>query len=173
MARTLLVRMANGVGTPTAELILRGQFAVTETVTLVEHATAKRTYTGTVTAAAGTYDINLKSGAAYIGGDVVVLSGVDGTTSRAQGIDGDLSGTTVADVSSLSAAQAEPGQGAPAANASALTKIGYLFKAWRNRKTQTATQYSLYNDDAATIDHKATVSDDGTTTTVGEVTTGP
>lgn len=84
-----------------------------------------------------------------------------------------LSGTTVADVTTLSAAQAEPGQGAPAANATPLQKIGYLFKAWRNKKTQTATQYSLYADDASTIDQKATVSDDATTTTIGEVATGP
>lgn len=68
---------------------------------------------------------------------------------------------------------AEPAQGNPAATATLVTKIGFLYKAWRNRKTQTATTYSLFNDDAATVDHKATVSDDGTTTTVGEVATGP
>jgi hypothetical protein len=57
-----------------------------------------------------------------------------------------LTGTTVGDVTTLSAAQAEPGQGAPAVNASVLTKIAYLFKAWRNHKTQTPTLYSLYAD---------------------------
>src|SRR3990167_6423786 len=46
---------------------------------------------------------------------------------------------------------AEPGRGAPAATASLAAKIGYVFKAWRNRVTQTATQYSLYGDDAATV----------------------
>jgi hypothetical protein len=73
----------------------------------------------------------------------------------------------------LTGAQAEPGQGAPAANASVLTKIAYLFKGWRNKKTQTATTFSLFNDDAATVDQKATTSDDGTTATVGEVASGP
>lgn len=73
----------------------------------------------------------------------------------------------------LDAAVAEPGQGAPAANASLATKISYIFKAWRNRSTQTASQYSLYNDDAVTIDTKATFSDDGTTADRGEVATGP
>jgi hypothetical protein len=68
---------------------------------------------------------------------------------------------------------AEPAQGSPAATATLVTKIGFLYKAWRNKKTQTSAQYSLYNDDAATVDHKATVSDDGTTATVGELATGP
>ena len=68
---------------------------------------------------------------------------------------------------------AEPAQGAPAATATLAAKINYLYKAWRNKKTQTATQWSLFNDDAATIDHKATVSDDATTATKGEIATGP
>lgn len=68
---------------------------------------------------------------------------------------------------------AEPAQGAPAATASLVTKIGYLYKSWRNKKTQTSSQWSLFNDDAATIDHKAAVTDDGSTTTKGEIATGP
>lgn len=68
---------------------------------------------------------------------------------------------------------AEPAQGAPGATVSLAAKIGYLYKAWRNRSTQTASQYSLYNDDATTVDHKATVSDNGTTADKGEVGTGP
>lgn len=73
----------------------------------------------------------------------------------------------------LTGAQAEPGQGAPAVNASVATKIAYLYKAWRNKKTQTGTTQSLFADDATTVDQKATVSDDGTTMTVGEVAAGP
>jgi len=68
---------------------------------------------------------------------------------------------------------AEPGQGAPAATASIVAKIGYLYKAWRNKSEQTATEYKLYADDATTVDQKATVSDDTTTATKGEVATGP
>lgn len=68
---------------------------------------------------------------------------------------------------------AEPGQGAPAATTSLAAKINYLYKSWRNKKTQTATTMSLYADDATTVDQKATTSDDGTTTTVGEIVTGP
>lgn len=73
----------------------------------------------------------------------------------------------------LASEQAEPGQGAPAVNATPLVKIAWLFKAWRNKKTQTATMFQLYDDAGTTVDQKATVSDDGTTTTVAEVATGP
>lgn len=68
---------------------------------------------------------------------------------------------------------AEPGQGTPGATISLAAKINYLYKAWRNRSTQTASQYTLYNDDGTTVDQKATVSDDGTTADKGEVATGP
>lgn len=67
----------------------------------------------------------------------------------------------------------EPGQGAPAATATLAAKINYLYKAWRNKSTQTSTTYSLYADDTTTVDQKATVSDDATTFTKGEVATGP
>ena len=68
---------------------------------------------------------------------------------------------------------AEPGQGAPPATTSLANKIGYQYKAWRNKKTQTSTTFSLFADDATTVDQKSTVSDDGTTATVGEIATGP
>ncbi len=68
---------------------------------------------------------------------------------------------------------AEPAQGSPAATTSLAAKINYLFKAWRNKHTQTATQYSLYNDDAVNIDHKATTSDNGTTFVRAEISSGP
>lgn len=68
---------------------------------------------------------------------------------------------------------AEPGQGAPAATATLAAKINYLYKAWRNKKTQTSTTWSLFADDASTVDQKSTVSDDGTTATRGEIATGP
>jgi len=68
---------------------------------------------------------------------------------------------------------AESGQEAPAATNTLAVKIGYIFKAWRNRSTQTSTQYSLYNDDATTLAQKSTVSDDATTFDRGEVGTGP
>jgi hypothetical protein len=68
---------------------------------------------------------------------------------------------------------AEPGQEAPGATVSLVKKIGYLYKAWRNRSTQTSATYSLYADDATTVDQKATVADDGTTFSRTEIATGP
>ena len=68
---------------------------------------------------------------------------------------------------------AEPGQELPASTTTLADKINYLYKAWRNKSTQTATTYSLYDDAGSTVDQKATVSDDATTATKGEVATGP
>ena len=67
----------------------------------------------------------------------------------------------------------EIGQETPAATNTIRKMLAYLFKAFRNRSTQTATTYKLYNDDAVTVDQKATVSDDATTFDSGEKTTGP
>jgi hypothetical protein len=66
----------------------------------------------------------------------------------------------------------EPGQGAPPVNPDLATKIDYLYKAWRNRKTQTATEFALYADDGTTKDQEAAVSSDGTTLVIGEIATG-
>lgn len=68
---------------------------------------------------------------------------------------------------------AEPGQGIPAATTTLAAKLNYLYKGWRNRRTQTATTFRLYNDDAITVDQQATVSDDATTFDRTEITTGP
>lgn len=67
---------------------------------------------------------------------------------------------------------AEPGQGAPGATISIASKVGYLYKAWRNKSEQTATEYTLYNDNETTPGQQATVSDDSTTFTRGEMGTG-
>ena len=68
---------------------------------------------------------------------------------------------------------AEPAQGAPSATTTLAVKMGFLYKFLRNKATQDATTLKVFNDDAATVDHKATVSDDGTTYTRGEIATGP
>ena len=68
---------------------------------------------------------------------------------------------------------AEPGQGAPAATASLAAKIGYLYKAWRNKSDQSATTYQLYADDGSTVDQKSTHSDTAGTYTKGEIASGP
>jgi len=64
-------------------------------------------------------------------------------------------------------------QEAPPVNATLEEAIAYLYKAWRNKSTQTATTYSLFADDGTTVDQKTTVSDNSTTATKGEIITGP
>ena len=68
---------------------------------------------------------------------------------------------------------AEPAQGTPPATATLVQRLQYLYKSWRNRTTQDATTYKLFNDDTVTVGHKAVVSDDLTTFDKGEVGTGP
>ncbi len=67
----------------------------------------------------------------------------------------------------------EPGQGTPGVTLSIVAKLGYLFKNWRNKQTQTSTVWSLFGDDAVTVDQKATVADDGTTASKTEIASGP
>lgn len=95
--------------------------------------------------------------------------------------------TDIAALNNLSAAQvnaevvdalatdtyAEPGQGAPGATVSLATKINFLYKAFRNRYTQTSTEFKLYADNGTTVDQKATVSDDNTTFDRTEIGSGP
>ena len=100
--------------------------------------------------------------------NVTQFGGTNGTFSggRPEVDTSHVGGTSVSSV-------AMPGQAAPSATPNLLDAIMYLYKAWRNKKTQTATEFNLFADDTTTVDQKATVSDDGTTTTVGEVASGP
>lgn len=66
----------------------------------------------------------------------------------------------------------EPGQVAPPGSPTIREMIHYLYKSWRNRVTQTASQLSVYNDDGTTVGQKSTVSDNGTTYDRGEMASG-
>lgn len=79
------------------------------------------------------------------------------------------SGTLLNDASTFSL----PAQGAPTATPTLDEAIMYLYKFLRNKTTQTATTLSIYDDAGTTVDHKATVSDDGSTATRGEIGAGP
>jgi hypothetical protein len=68
--------------------------------------------------------------------------------------------------------QTLPGQGAPTVTPTIEEAIMYLYKQFRNKETQTATQHKLFADNGTTVDQLSTVSDDGTTFTKGEVGTG-
>jgi hypothetical protein len=120
------------------------------------------------TLASGTHVAQTGDSFARIGAAGAGLTGLGGMSS---GMKAEVN-AEVEDVINTDASS-EPGQATPSANASLGTKISYLYKAWRNKKTQTATDHKLYNDDGSTVGQKSTVSDDGTTATAGEMTTGP
>ncbi len=65
-----------------------------------------------------------------------------------------------------------PGQVAPPATPTRSEVLGYLYKAWRNKKTQSSSALSLFADDGTTVDQTAPVSDNGSLTTVGEMAVG-
>ena len=69
-------------------------------------------------------------------------------------------------------AMSDLAQGAPSATASVLTAINYLYEAWRNKTTTTATLITIMKDDGTTGLVKSTISDDATTFTKGEMATG-
>ncbi len=66
----------------------------------------------------------------------------------------------------------QPGQESPAATQTLGVMLSYLYKAWRNKSTQTSTEYALYADNSSTKDQESVVSDDTVTLTRGKVTTG-
>jgi hypothetical protein len=68
---------------------------------------------------------------------------------------------------------AEPPQEAPNATNTIERKLSYLFKAFRNKHTQTATTFSVYNDAGTVVDHKSAVSDDGSVFQRAEIQAGP
>ena len=70
-------------------------------------------------------------------------------------------------------AAALPGAGAPPNTADLQTMIQHLYKAYRNKTEQTASEGRVYDDAGAAVEQKWSVSDDGTTLTVGEVASGP
>ncbi len=76
-------------------------------------------------------------------------------------------------ITQIDTSVSEPAQGAPPVSAKMALKIDYLYKWSRNRSTSTSTTINLYADDATTVDHKMTHSDDGTTYDQGEISTGP
>lgn len=66
-----------------------------------------------------------------------------------------------------------PAQGAPTNTPTTTEAITWLYKNFRNKKEQTATTWSLYDDAGTVVDSKATVADDGTTGSKAEIISGP
>lgn len=154
--------------------------------TLDSNVSAILTDTGEIgVASAGLTDINLPDQTMNITGNITGnLSGSVGSVTGNVG--GNLAGSVGAlatqaksDVNAevvdalATDTYGEPGQGAPGATISLAAKINYLFKAWRNKSDQTSSTYRLYNDAGSAVDQKASVADNGTTATKGEVVAGP
>lgn len=119
------------------------------------------------------HGIYVAGGDAGISDGIKVDAGVGGVPIRAD-ITGSITGNLIGDVTTLSVnSRTEPGQGAPAVSTTITSKVDYLYKAWRNKVTQSTTQYQLFADNTTTVDQKTTASDDGTTFTRGEIGGGP
>ena len=69
-------------------------------------------------------------------------------------------------------AMSDLAQGAPSATASALTALNYLYEAWRNKTTATATLITVMKDDGTTALVKATIGDVTGTFTKAEMISG-
>lgn len=134
--------------------------------------------TGTITTAANVTTVNglaanvITAAATAADFTTEIQSGL-ATAAALDAVDNFLDTEIAAILALLDDPRPEPGQGAPPVNPDFATKVDYLYKAWRNRHTQDATDYKLYADDATTVDQKAAVSDDGTTFNRGEIATGP
>lgn len=129
----------------------------------------------TVTAAAGvTFPTSIASPTNITAGTITTVTNLTNAPTA-----GDLTATMKTSVKTQITdalnvdTYAELGQGNPPATATFRQALWYLYKAWRNKHTQTSSTYSLYADDTTTVDQKATVADDGTTLTRGEIATGP
>lgn len=169
---TTKVLTISGLGEAPTGTVLYALFATAPgsalSVNLEDNAiSASKIATDAFTAAkfAGDVTTELQSGLATAS----ALSTLDG---KVDTIDNFLDTELAAVLALLDDPRGEPGQGAPPVNPDLATKIDYLYKAWRNRSTQTASEYALYADDGTTKDQEAACSDDGTTFVRGEVTTG-
>lgn len=136
---------------------------------------------GSVTGAVGSVTGAVGSVTGNVGGNVVgsvasVSGNVDGNVAGSVGslaaqaktdVNAEVERELKTDTSTL------PAQGAPSATPTIEEMITWLYKAFRNKKEQTATTWSLYNDAGDTVDSKATVADDGSTASKAEIVSGP
>jgi len=81
--------------------------------------------------------------------------------------------TEVADVLKTDTKSTDGLAGAPPESPTIEEAISYIYKSLRNKKTATSTTISIFDDAGSTVDHKRTISDNGTTYTEEEIVTGP
>lgn len=107
---------------------------------------------------------NLATVAGYLDTEIAAILEDTGTT-----LDAKINSI----LSLLDDARGEPGQGTPPVNPDMATKIDYLFKSWRNKKTNDGAENALYNDAGTVVDQKQATTEAAGTVTVGEWATGP
>jgi len=122
-------------------------------------------------AGSGTYDATTDSEEAQRDNTGTAGAGLTDLGGMSSGMKAEVNAEV--DTALATTTYAEPGQGAPGATLSLKDKIGYLFKNWRNKKTQSTTEFDLFADDGSTVDQKATVSDVASVATKGEIEAGP
>ena len=131
-------------------------------------------------------DINVDSIVSSVS-DIVADTGTDipAAIATIDTVVSDILGDTAATIPALITALNDPtvseiwtyamtdiAQGAPSSTASVLKAINYLYEAWRNKTTTTATLMTVFKDDGTTGLVKSTIGDDGTTFTKGELISG-
>jgi len=118
-------------------------------------------------------DVTGLAGSAMRGTNSAALASV-ATEARLAELDGaNLPADIDSLITAIVTASGEPAQGAPPVSAAMQEKINWIYKNFRNKKEQDATEWRLYNDDTTTVDHKAVVSDVAGTATKEEIVTGP
>lgn len=133
---------------------------------------------------AGQVDINADITGDITGTITTVTGNVDGNvggnvTGNVTGTVGELAAQAKADVNAEvldvmgTDTHAEPGQEAPAHTTTLTDKINYLYKLAINKKTETTTEFDLYDNTGVTVDQKSTVSDAAGVATQGELVSGP
>ena len=103
--------------------------------------------------------------------DLDTITGASGVLIDTDAVDADAIKTDAVDLIWANA-MSDLATGAPSATASVLTAINYLYEAWRNKTTTTATLITVTKDDGSTGLVKSTISDDATTFTKGEFVSG-
>ena len=103
--------------------------------------------------------------------DLDIITGESGVLIDTDAVDADdLKADAITEI--WAKAMTDLAQGAPSATASVFTAINYLYEAWRNKKTVTATLETTFKNDGTTGLTKSTVSDNGTTFTKAEQISG-
>ena len=123
----------------------------------------------------GLHNVNVvaTTGNGYAAGTTVQLVLTAGTVDSVSVV-GAVVGTFSIGMRSLTKTDyALPGQAAAPSTGSLSTLISYLYKAFRNPKRQTTTEFQILNDAATTVDQKASVTTSTTQVDKGLIGSGP